>query len=267
MDRLRPTPLPGSKDVVSDVTRCESSSMPNLCTVDEAVALVRPVDRIGFGLGPGIPDELLGALGARDDWEDLQLGGALRLNLYEIFTKPAVSYRCGFFGPAERFHHSQGHRVGLPGGFRQMGPTMARFAPRVMMAQAAPPEGGSVNLSLHVGGTRDELLRAGRDPDRLLIVEVNANLTRTMSLPPAYDNTIALDTIDVLVESDGTPFALTAAPTDAVDEAVAAHALAYVATGRRCRRVSAPSPTSWLRSSPAARWVGSAFTPRCSQRA
>ncbi len=218
--------------MVSDVTRCESGSMPNVCTVEEAVALIRPVDRIGFGLGPGIPDALLGALGARDDWEDLQLGGALCLNLYEIFTKPGVSYRCGFFGPAERFHHSQGHRVELvPGGFRQMGPIMARFAPRVMMAQAAPPEGGSVNLSLHVGGTREELLRAGRDPERLLIVEVNANLPRTMSLPPAYDNTIALDAIDVLVESDGTPFALTDAPADAVDEAVAAHALTYVRDG------------------------------------
>ena len=42
----------------------------------------------------------------------------------------------------------------------------------------------TVNLSLHVGGTRDELLRAGRDPDRLLIMEVNSHLPRTRSLPP-----------------------------------------------------------------------------------
>ena len=66
-----------------------------------------------------------------------------------------------------------------------MGPIMARFAPRVMVAQAAPPdEQGTVNLSLHVGGTRDELLAAGRDPDRLLIIEVNPHLPRTESLPP-----------------------------------------------------------------------------------
>ena len=188
--------------------------MPTVCTPEEAVALLRPVDRIGFGLGPGIPDALLTALGARDDWEDLQVGGALCLNLYDVFTKPGVTYRCGFFGPAERLHHSMGHRVELvPGGFRQMGPIMARFAPRVMVAQAAPPdERGCVNLSLHVGGTRDELLRAGQDPDRLLIVEVNPNLPRTRSLPPTYDNTIPLDAVDVLVESDGAPFALDDAP-------------------------------------------------------
>ena len=173
------------------------------------------------------------ALGARTDWEDLQVGGALCLNLYEVFTRPGVSYRCGFFGPAERFLHSQGHRVDLvPGGFRQMGPIMARFAPRVMVVQAAPPdERDRVNLSLHVGGTRDELLRAGRDPDRLLIVEVNPHLPRTRSLPPHFDNTIPLDVVDVLVESDGAPFALEDAPSTEVDEAIAGYALAYVHEG------------------------------------
>ncbi len=159
---------------------------PPCARVEEAVALIRPVDTIGFGLGPGIPDTFLSALGARDDWQDLQLGGALCLNFYEVFTKPGVSYRCGFFGPAERALHAMGHRVELvPGGFRQMAPIMAKFAPRVMVVQAAPPgDTGSVNLSLHLGATSPELLRAGQDPDRLLIVEVNPNLPRTKSLPP-----------------------------------------------------------------------------------
>ncbi len=207
--------------------------MPTVHTLDEAVALIRPVDQIGFGLGPAIPDALLSALGARTDWEDLQVGGALCLNLYEVFTRPGVNYRCGFFGPAERLHYSLGHRVELvPGGFRQMGPIMARFAPRVMVVQAAPPdEHDRVNLSLHVGGTRDELLRAGRDPYRLLIVEVNPHLPRTNGLPPSYDNTIPLEVIDVLVESDGVPFALEDVPSTAEDEAIAGHALGYVRDG------------------------------------
>ena len=207
--------------------------MATVRSMEEAVALIRPVDSIGFGLGPAIPDGLMTALGARDDWEDLEVGGALCLNLYDVFTKPGVRYRCGFFGPAERVHHAMGYQVELvPGGFRQMGPIMARFAPRVMLAQAAPPdENGAVNLALHMGGTRDELLRAGRDPDRLLMVEVNPHLPRTKSLPPAFDNTIPLDAIDVLVESDGAPFALVDAPSDEVDAAIARHALTYVHDG------------------------------------
>ena len=115
--------------------------MPITCTPAEAAALVRPVDRIGFGLGPANPDAFLSALGGRDDWEDLVFGGALLLNYYDVLTKPGVSYRCGFFGPAERILLSQGHRIEhVPGGFRQFAPILERFAPRIMVAQAAPPD-------------------------------------------------------------------------------------------------------------------------------
>jgi acyl-CoA hydrolase len=207
--------------------------VPITCSPTEAVALVRPVDRIGFGLGPANPDALLTALGTRDDWEDLILGGALMLNYYDVCTKPGVSYRCGFFGPAERVLLAEGHRVEhVPGGFRQFAPILAKFSPRIMVAQGAPPDrDGNVNLSLHYGATRPELLRAGRDPDRLLMVEVNPNLPRTRSLPPDFDNTIPLDVIDVLVESDVVPFALTDPPPEEVDIAIARHALGYVSNG------------------------------------
>lgn len=207
--------------------------MPISLTLEEAVALVRTVDGVGFGLGPALPDAFLSALGARDDWEDLVLGGALMLNYYEVCTKPGVSYRCGFFGPAERLLVAQGHRVEhVPGGFRQFAPILAKFAPRVMVAQGSMPDAdGNVNLSLHYGATRPELLKAGRDPDRLLILEVNPNLPRTRSLPPQFDNTIPADAIDVLVQSDGVPYALADPPPDEVDAAIAAHALRYVTDG------------------------------------
>jgi acyl-CoA hydrolase len=207
--------------------------VPISLTLEEAVALVRTVDGVGFGLGPALPDAFLSALGARDDWEDLVLGGALMLNYYEVCTKPGVSYRCGFFGPAERLLVAQGHRVEhVPGGFRQFAPILAKFAPRVMVAQGSMPDAdGNVNLSLHYGATRPELLKAGRDPDRLLILEVNSNLPRTRSLPPQFDNTIPADAIDVLVQSDGVPYALADPPPDEVDAAIAAHALRYVTDG------------------------------------
>jgi acyl-CoA hydrolase len=203
------------------------------CSTEEAVAMVRPVDAIGFGLGPANPDAFLTALGARDDWEDLILGGALLLNYYEVLTQPGVSYRCGFFGPAERLLLSQGHRIEhVPGGFRQFAPILAKFAPRIMVAQAAPPDAeGNVNLSLHYGATRPELLRAGRHPDRLLIVEVNPNLPRTRTLPPQFDNTIPVESIDVIIEADGTPFALAETAPDDVDVAIATQALKYVNQG------------------------------------
>jgi acyl-CoA hydrolase len=207
--------------------------MPVTCTPAEAAALVRPVDRIGFGLGPANPDAFLSALGGRHDWEDLVLGGALLLNYYDVLTQPGVSYRCGFFGPAERILLSQGHRIEhVPGGFRQFAPILERFAPRIMVVQGAPPDvAGRVNLSLHYGATRPELLRAGRDPERLLIVEINPMLPRTRSHPPEFDNTVPVELIDVLVEADGAPFSLEEPPPDPLDRSIANHALRYAVDG------------------------------------
>ena len=61
---------------------------------------------------------------------------------------------------------AQGANIELvPGGFRQFAPILRRFAPRVMTAQAAPPgPDGTVNLSLHLGATYDELVMAGTRP-------------------------------------------------------------------------------------------------------
>jgi acyl-CoA hydrolase len=205
---------------------------PRFLTASEAVRLLRPRDTVGFGLGPGVPDRLLTALDERDDWEDLVLGGALLLGYYPVLTNPKVSYRSGFFGPAERILVAQGARVELvPGGFRQFAPILRRFAPRVMTAQAAPPDGTDVNLSLHLGATYDELLLAGRDPDRLLVIEVNPNLPPTCSLPPDYTNVIPLEVVDVVVESAGVPYALPPTPPDDVDKAIAELAGSFVADG------------------------------------
>jgi acyl-CoA hydrolase len=205
---------------------------PRRCTPDEAAALVRPRDSIGLGLGPANPDAFLTALGTRDDWEDLQIGGALLLGLYQVLGKQGVSYRCGFFGPVERLMLAQGADIELvPGGFRQFGPILSRFAPRIMAVQATPPDSeGNLSLSLHYGGTRDELLAAGRDPERLLVVEANPNLPRTSSLDP-YRNDLPLELVDVLVEADGQPFALEEPPATEVDEAIAEHALTFVSDG------------------------------------
>jgi acyl-CoA hydrolase len=205
---------------------------PRTCTPAEAAALVRPVDSIGFGLGPANPHALLTALGERDDWEDLVLGGALWLDYYRVLENPSVSYRCGFFGPAERLHAAAGHRVELvAGGFRQMGPILARYHPRIMTAQATPPDAsGSLSLSLHFGATRAELLAAGSDPDRTLIVEINPNLPRTAALP-GYDNTLPLELVDVLVEADHDPYALPEDEPNEIDAAIASLALGYVQDG------------------------------------
>src|SRR5664280_1249231 len=125
---------------------------PIYCTPDEAAALIRTRDTIGFGLGPANPDAFFTALGRRDDWEDLLFGGALLLGFYPVLAHPNVTYRCGFFGPAERMMLAQGANIDLvPGGFRQMGPILRRYAPRVIAAQARAYITDGATLQIGIG--------------------------------------------------------------------------------------------------------------------
>ena len=138
-------------------------------TAAEAVAVVQRSDTVAVGLGPAHPTGFLHALGERDDWVDLQMFGALLTDLYAVFTKPAVHFRSGFFGPAERFLRDSGADVQyVPADFRRFAPIVEQLAPRVMAtAVAAPDADGWCSLSLHAGATVDELHRAGADPERV----------------------------------------------------------------------------------------------------
>jgi acyl-CoA hydrolase len=101
-----------------------------------------------------------------------------------------------------------------------------------MATAATPPDrDGFCSLALHAGATVEELLRCGRDPDRLLIVEANPRLPRTLGLPPAHPHALHVREIDVLIHAERDPLALPDAAPDAVERAIAAHAAAFVRDG------------------------------------
>jgi acyl-CoA hydrolase len=188
----------------------------------EAAARLRAVDTLGIPLGPGQPGSLLHALGERTDWEDLQVGGALLVDLYQLFLHPGVHHQSGFFGPAERFLLASGADIQfVPADFRRFAPVLERRSPRVMATAATPPDAdGWCSLSLHAGATIGELNRAGRDPGRELVVEVNARLPRTLGWED-HRHAIHVDQIDVLIEADRDPFVLADAEPGPVDRAIA----------------------------------------------
>jgi acyl-CoA hydrolase len=203
------------------------------CTPEEAAARFRPVDRLGIPLGPGQPVSLLHALGARDDWERFEIFGALLLDLYALFSKPGVFYRSGFFGPAERLLRDTGANIEfIPADFRRFVTIADDFAPRVMATTATPPdERGFMSLSLHAGATVRALKRAGQDDERLLIVEANAALPRTLGIPPEHPHALHVDEVDVLIHTDRAPYAMEDVPPTDVERAIAAHAASFVADG------------------------------------
>lgn len=199
----------------------------------EAVAVLQPRDTLTIPLGPGQPTGFLHALSERDDWEQLDVLGALLVDLFPLFTKKNVHYRTGFFGPAERFLLDSGADVRyIPADFRRFGPVAERASSRVVATLATPPdEHGFMSLGLHSGAICTELDRVIADPDRVLIVEINESCPRTLGLPPAHPHGIHVEDVDILVESDRPVFVLPdAEPTD-VELAIARQADVFVVDG------------------------------------
>lgn len=199
-------------------------------SADEAAQLVRPVDRIAMPLGPGLPMALLAALGRRDDWQDLTLFGALLTGLSPLFAKRGVHYRSGFFGPAERALRAAGHDVQfVPGDFRRFAKMARDFEARIVAVAGSPPDAqGRVSFSLHAGASLEEVRAASADPARLLVVETSPWFPRTLGLPPEHPHSIALDEIDVWVESDVKPVELPDVPPGPEEIAIAEQVARFV---------------------------------------
>jgi acyl-CoA hydrolase len=88
-----------------------------------------------------------------------------------------------------------------------------------------------MSLSLHNGATEGEMHLAGRDPDRLLVVEINEHYPRTRGIPPTYRNAIHVDEADVIVQGDRPPLALPDTEPSDAERAIAGHAMQFVPPG------------------------------------
>ncbi|MDO8364369.1 MAG: acetyl-CoA hydrolase/transferase C-terminal domain-containing protein [Actinomycetota bacterium] len=200
--------------------------------MSEAVAAIRSSDTLAVPLGPGVPGGFFHALGERDDFEHLEVFGALLPDLYQLFMRSGVHYRSGFFGPAERFLRDAGASVDfVPADFRRFEPVLHHLNPRVMATSAAMPVDGWVSLSVHAGASVDEMHRAGADPERLLIVEASPHFPRTFGVPPEHEHRLHVDEIDFLVQTDRQPLNLADAPPTSVEMAIAEHAMAFIHSG------------------------------------
>jgi len=201
-----------------------------VCTAAEAAEMLRPRDTLALGLGPAQPTPFLEAISKRDDWEELVVSGGLLGALFEVFTRPGVQLRSGFFGPVERALRSAGHDVEfVPGDFRRFELFAEKNPSRVVATAATPPDAdGWMSLSLHAGAMVEEIRRCGRDPERVLVVVANPALPVTQGLPPEHPHRVHVDQVDCLVEAAYDPIALPDPPHGDVERAIAEHVRAFV---------------------------------------
>ncbi len=204
-----------------------------ITSMDAAVAAVRPQDRLAVPLGPGQPSTFLHALGERDDFENLEVFGALLIDLYALFTKPGVRLLSGFFGPAERFLRDSGANVEfVPSDFRRFSPIIERFHPRVVAVAVSPADSdGWMSLSLHTGAAWYELQRIIADPERILVAEASPRFPRTLGIEPEFPNRLHVDEVDFVVETDCEPYLLEDAEPTPIETAIAAHVNPFIRAG------------------------------------
>ncbi|MHC9292262.1 acetyl-CoA hydrolase/transferase family protein [Mycobacterium sp. LTG2003] len=207
--------------------------MPLELTPEEAAMRLESADTLGIPLGPGQPPAFLRALGTRTDWTDLRVYGALLTVGTELFSRKGVHYLSGFYGPLERALSEGGADIECtPADFRRFGPLMRRRSPRVMTTVATTPDAdGWCSLSLHAGGTIDELRRAGADPQRMLVVEASDGYPRTFGFGERHRHALHVDEIDVMVHSTDAPVALPGPPPTDADKAIARHAVEFIHSG------------------------------------
>lgn len=198
----------------------------------DAVSLFEPTDTVGLPLGPAQPAAVLEAMGTRKDWEDLKVFGALVTVLTDLFMHPNVHYLSGFFGPLERLLRDSGANIGFaPADFRRFVSLLNDICPRVMATAAAPPDAdGWCSLSLHAGANVAALHAAGADPDRLLMVEVSDRYPVTYGLGD-HGHRLHVDEIDVLIESESTPYEIEDPEATDVERAIAEHIRALIPDG------------------------------------
>jgi len=200
--------------------------------MNEAVAAINSSDTLAVPLGPGVPGGFLHALGERDDFEGLEVFGALLPDLYQLFLRKGVHFRSGFFGPAERFLRDSGAAVDfVPADFRRFEPVLHHLKPRVVATAAAMPVDGWVSLSVHAGAFVDEFHRAGADPDRLLVVECSPYFPRTYGVLPDHSHQVHVDEVDILVETDRHPLDLPDTPPTDVEKEIARLAMQFMHDG------------------------------------
>ena len=205
-----------------------------LVSVAEAAAEVRVRDSLAVPLGPGQPAAFLHALGERDDWQRLDVFGALLVDLFPLFARKGVRLLSGFFGPAERALRDAGHDVQfVPADFRRFAKLARSMAPRVMATAVAPPDAdGNYSLSLHAGATVDELLRCGRDPERLLVVEVNPQPAAHLRAAARFSARDPRARHRLSSSRASTPVReLPVTQPDAVERRIADHARAFISDG------------------------------------
>ncbi len=220
---------------MSDLSQMAASAAyrRKLCSARTAVDRLGREDTLAVPIATGQPAAFLAALGERDDWRNLVVFGGLLVEPYAFLQRPQIRFISGFFGPIERMHRAAGGEIDyLPADFLGWARYARLASPRVVATAVAPmDERGFFSLGLHAGATFEALMTAGRDPERVAIVEVVRDMPHVYGLGQYGGHRIHVSEVDCVIESDRSPFVLPEVGVTEADERIAEHVEALIDDG------------------------------------
>ncbi|MFQ5666523.1 MAG: acetyl-CoA hydrolase/transferase family protein [Candidatus Binatia bacterium] len=204
-----------------------------LCSLQDAVDLIRPDDTLAAPIVTGQPTAFLTALAERSDYRNLTIFTGLITEPYAVLQRPGVRLISGFYGPIERMLKAAGAKVQyLPADFLGWERYAALVRPRVVVSALAPMDArGFLSFGLHAGASFNAFLEAARDPERLAIGEVNRQMPHVLGLHRYGGHRIHVSEVDRLVESERSVFVLPETRVTKEDRAIARHVEALIDDG------------------------------------
>ena len=204
-----------------------------LCTPRQAIDRLRPDDVLAAPIATGQPAALLSAIGERQDWQGLVVFSGLLIEPYAFVQHPGVRFISGFYGPIERMMIAAGARIDyLPADFIGWERYARALKPRVVASAVAPmDERGFLSFGLHSGATYESFVAAMRDPERVAIAEVVADMPHVFGLGQYGGHRVHVSEVDAVVESDRSTFVLPEVPVSEADRVIGAHVESLVPDG------------------------------------
>jgi acyl-CoA hydrolase len=203
------------------------------CSARAAADLLRPDDRLVIPILTGQPAAFLAALGERRDWRDLIIFGGLLTEPHGVLQQPGVRYISGFYGPIERMMLAAGTSIDyLPADFLGYERYARLVKPRVVASAVSPvDERGFFSFGLHSGAAFESFIAAARDPERVAIAEVVADMPHVYGLGRFGGNRVHVSEVDAVIESDRSVVVVPDFPPTEADRQIGAHVESLVPDG------------------------------------
>jgi acyl-CoA hydrolase len=204
-----------------------------LRTARQAVDLVHRDDTVAVPIATGQPAAFLSALGERDDWDGLTVFGGILTEPYSFLQRKGLLFASGFFGPIERMLIANGAPIDyLPADFIGWERYARSARPRVLVSAVAPMDDrGFLSFGLHAGANFESFIAATRDPERLAIAEVVADMPHVFGLGQYGGHRVHISDVDFVIESDRRTFVLPEIPITDADRVIAAFVESLVPEG------------------------------------